>query len=77
MDQIGFVFVEFADLLLEIRSVHIDVRRTRNVAGFEFLLCADIEHNGIGVLAQFLKLRDIDVLNLRIRAKGSHTKEGC
>ena len=65
MDQIGFGFVEGVDALLKIGAMEIDVGRTGDVKGFEFLRCSNIEDDEIGLREQSLSAPGVDMLDGR------------
>lgn len=65
MDEISFGFVEGVNALLEVGAIEINVRRAGDVKGFEFLRCANIEDDEIGLGEQFLSAPGIDVLDGR------------
>jgi len=63
MDQIGFGFVEGVDALLKIGAMEINVSRAGDVKGFEFIRCANIKDDKIGMREQFLSAPGVDMLH--------------
>src|SRR5262249_49443630 len=56
MNEINSAFVQDRDLLVKIRSVHIQIPRTRDVAGVEFLFRAHVEDHILFVQPKLLEL---------------------
>jgi hypothetical protein len=56
MDQVRLAFVQFGDFFAEVACVVINICRAGNMAGFEFVGCANIENDIRFIRAQLVEL---------------------